>query len=159
MLYGVILSVDAEKDFFESFRPAPASEDAWAETEDESSEYDFWYEDEEGWHKKWVALLDEKQLEALMVQFDWIYIGRTMGAIGMPCPDPEKWYMHWPAFSISNNDQDIVANAYITPYFMEGDEDVIPEFDLRNTPQEEGIDWEVHEDKIIDWFKEKWELI
>jgi hypothetical protein len=155
LFYGIIFSIDTEKEEldYDYYRPEPDGE--WNKTEDHESEYDFF---ETGWHRKWCALLDQAGMDTFVAKFEFDSLDSTGGALGMPQPDGELHLGLCPAFAIETDDPDAEVRACVTPYIMQGkDDDAIPE--LRLPEREDDAKLEEEDWKIIqEWFRKKYKL-
>lgn len=158
MYYGIIFSVDADKDAVDDdiYQPVPTEpEGTWYKSEDDETEYECWPENE-GWHYKWCACLSQEQMDQFMEKMCFTSICDTMGSLGAPQPDGDICLGMSPAFAVETDDSDAMVQAYVTPYLMEeGDEDTIPELKLgeREGPKQlRDDDWKT----IMDWFAKKY---
>jgi hypothetical protein len=134
--YGIIFSIDTAKDDIDDAVYQPVPDDVWTKTEDCETELPCW-EDEDtedalgnkvpgGWHYKWCACLDQEQMDEFMEKMMFTSMCDTMGSMGAPQPDGDIYLGISPAFALDCEDQHALINAYVTPYIMDGDEDLIP---------------------------------
>lgn len=157
MYYGIIFSVDANKDRIDDdvFQPTPA--DMWTKTDDAETEYECWTKEDPGWHRKWYACLDQQQMDEFMQKMEFASICNTMGSIGAPQPDGDTCLGCSPAFAVEAVDPDALMQAYVTPYVMEDDTDTIPALKLSARASgkldQEG-DWDI----VMKWFAEKYKI-
>jgi hypothetical protein len=115
MRFSVIYSVDVpDDDDSNIFNYAPPDLTLWDETEgDEAYEFSYlggrWFE---GFHAKWVAVLDRDQFDAFIEHTGLkAESTETMGSLGAPgCG------FGWaPAISFTGDDEDAIQSAYVTP--------------------------------------------
>lgn len=170
MQYGIIYSIDANADMVDNDEYQPVPADAWTKTEEGEAEYDCFEgeraEDGEvdmdagsGWHYKWVACLDQKQMDDFMDKMAFDGMCDCMGALGMPQPDGDICLGLCPAFALEATcDEYAMVHAAVTPYVMEDDVDLIPALKLAERGNSLQLDQEDDWQHIKDWFAEKYDL-
>jgi len=113
MQFSVIYSVDCPEDVDVTDFASPDL-DLWDETEG-NEQYEYSYLEgqwENGTHRKWCAILDREQFDEF-VERCGLFAERceTMGSIGAP-----GFGFGWaPAISFNGDQEDCIANAYVTP--------------------------------------------
>ena len=133
MQFSVIYTVDAHECASgpDCFKPSAGEWNETEASEGEDAEYAYlergW---ENGWHRKWCAVLGRDDFEAFLSESGLIMEDvETMGMIGAP-----GFGIGWaPAFSFRGDDCDTISNAYVCP---------VPECEVKSGASTTEKSWE-----------------